>query len=356
MVMLDQNRVDIVYEINEGPKSKVRQISILGNDAFSDGDLKGEMITKESSLLRMLSSGTTYDPDRLAYDQQKLRQFYLTEGYADFRVVSAVAELTPDKKDFIITYVVSEGERYKFGEVKVESDIRDLSPDLLKTIVPVKAGDWYNAKSVEDTVDRMTENAGLFGYANAQVRPVFSRNKETLTMDVTFRVEQSPRVYVERIDVTGNTSTRDKVIRREMRVAEGDVFNSFLIERSTNRVKSLGYFQEDFKIEQVEGSTPDRIKLLANVQEGNTGELQLSAGFSSIERFIFSGSIAKRNFRGLGQEVRASASYSTYSKSFELGFTEPYLFNKNIALAGDVFRRDYNSFNYIRRQSSDNIR
>jgi outer membrane protein insertion porin family len=347
MVMLDQNRVDIVYEINEGPKSKVRQINILGNDNFKDGKLKGEMMTKEASLLRVLSSGTTYDPDRLAFDQQVLRQFYLTEGYADFRVVSAVAELTPDKKDFIITYVVSEGERYKFGKVEVESDIRDLSPDLLKTLVPVKEGEWYNAKSVEDTVDRMTENAGLFGYANAQVRPVFKRNKDTLTMDVTFRVEQSPRVYIERIDVTGNTSTRDKVIRREMRVTEGDVFNSFLIERSENRIKSLGYFQEKFAIEQVEGSTPDRVRLVANVEEGNTGELQLSAGFSSIERFIFSGSIAKRNFRGLGQEVRASASYSSYSKSFEVGFTEPYLFNKNIALAGDIFRRDYNSFNYL---------
>ena len=347
MVMLDQNRVDIVYEINEGPKSKVRQITILGNEAFSDGDLKGEMLTKEASLLRILSSGTTYDPDRLAYDQQKLRQYYLTEGYADFRVVSAVAELTPDKKDFILTYVVSEGERYKFGEVKVESDIRDLSPTVLTNLVPVKAGDWYNAKSVEDTVERMTESAGLFGYANAQVRPEFKRNKETLTMDVTFRVEQTPRVYIERIDVTGNTSSRDKIVRREMRLSEGDVFNSFLIQRSESRIKSLGYFQEAFTIEQVEGSAPDRVRLVANVEEGNTGELQLSAGFSSIERFIFSGSIAKRNFRGLGQEVRASASYSTYSKSFELGFTEPYLFNKNIALAGDVFRRDYNSFNYL---------
>lgn len=346
MVMLDQNRVDIVYEINEGPKSKVRQINVLGNDNFSDGKLKGEMMTKEASLLRVLSSGTTYDPDRLAYDQQMLRKFYLSEGYADFRVVSAVAELTPDKKDFIITYVVSEGERYKFGKVDVESDIRDLSPDLLKTLVPMKDGDWYNVIAVEDTVDRMTENAGLFGYANAQVRPVFNRNKDTLTMDVTFKVEQSPRVYIERIDVTGNSSTRDKVIRREMRVAEGDVFNSFLIERSENRIKSLGYFQEKFEIEQVEGSTPDRVRLIANVEEGNTGELQLSAGFSSIERFIFSGSIAKRNFRGLGQEVRASASYSTYSKSFEVGFTEPYLFNKNIALAGDIFRRDVNSFNF----------
>ena len=163
MVQLDQNRVDIVFEISEGPKSKVRQINIIGNEKFKDGELRSQMVTKQSRWLRIFSSGTSYDPDRLAYDQQKLRQFYLTEGYADFRVISAVAELTPDKQDFIITYVVEEGDRYKFGDVKVESDIRDLSGDALTKTLPMKKGDWYNAKQVEDTVDTLSETAGLFG-------------------------------------------------------------------------------------------------------------------------------------------------------------------------------------------------
>jgi outer membrane protein insertion porin family len=258
MVQLDQNRVDIVFEISEGPKSKVRQINVIGNDKFSDGELRSQMVTKQSRWFRVFSSGTSYDPDRLAYDQQKLRQFYLTEGYADFRVISAVAELTPDKQDFIITYVVEEGKRYKFGDVKVESDIRDLSSASLTKTLPMKKGDWYNAKQVEDTVDTLSETAGLFGYAFAEVQPDFNRDKDSLTMGINFRIANAPRVYVERVDINGNTLTQDKVVRREFRLAEGDAFNSFLVKRSKDRINSLGFFQEKLDIEQKPGSAPDR--------------------------------------------------------------------------------------------------
>ncbi|HEX7858571.1 MAG TPA: outer membrane protein assembly factor BamA [Sphingobium sp.] len=352
LVKLDQNRVDIVYEISEGPKSKVRQINIIGNDHFGTGQLRGEMATKQSRFFRVFSSGTTYDPDRLAYDQQKLRQFYLTQGYADFRVVSAVAELTPDKQDFIITYVVEEGKRYKFGNVHVESDLRDLNADALNKTLPMHKGDWYNAKLVEDTVDRINETAGLFGYAFADVNPDFDRNKDALTMGITFRIGTAPRVYVERVNINGNTLTKDKVIRREFRLAEGDAFNSFLVKRSQDRINSLGFFQEKLTVEQKPGSAPDRIALETNVEEKSTGELQLSAGFSSLEKFIVSASIRQRNFRGMGQELRTSVNYSAYSKSVEVGFTEPYFLDKNIALGGDIFRRDYSSFNYL----TDNTR
>ncbi|ETI60361.1 membrane protein [Sphingobium sp. C100] len=353
MVQLDQNRVDIVFEISEGPKSKVRQINIIGNEKFSDGDLRSQMVTKQSRWFRIFSSGTSYDPDRLAYDQQKLRQYYLTEGYADFRVISAVAELTPDKQDFIITYVVEEGDRYKFGDVKVESDIRDLSGDMLTTRLPMKKGDWYNAKQVEDTVDTLSETAGLFGYAFADVQPDFNRDKESLTMGINFRIANAPRVYVERVDINGNTLTQDKVVRREFRLAEGDAFNSFLVKRSKDRINSLGFFQEKLDIEQKPGSAPDRIVLETNVQEKSTGELSLSAGFSSLERFIVSASITQRNFRGKGQELRTSVNYSAYSKSVEVGFTEPYFMDKNIALGGDIYRRDLNSFRYLTNNDRD---
>ncbi|GLV24944.1 outer membrane protein assembly factor BamA [Sphingobium sp. TomTYG45] len=346
MVQLDQNRVDIVFEISEGPKSKVRQINVIGNEKFSDGELRSQMVTKQSRWFRVFSSGTSYDPDRLAYDQQKLRQFYLTEGYADFRVISAVAELTPDKQDFIITYVVEEGKRYKFGDVKVESDIRDLSSASLTKTLPMKKGDWYNAKQVEDTVDTLSETAGLFGYAFADVQPDFNRDKDSLTMGINFRIANAPRVYVERVDINGNTLTQDKVVRREFRLAEGDAFNSFLVKRSKDRINSLGFFQEKLDIEQKPGSAPDRIVLETNVQEKSTGELSLSAGFSSLERFIISASITQRNFRGKGQELRTSVNYSSYSKSVEVGFTEPYFMDKNIALGGDIYRRDLNSFRY----------
>jgi outer membrane protein insertion porin family len=347
MVQLAQNRVDVVFEISEGPKSKVRQINIIGNEAFSDGELRGEMVTKQARLTSFFSSNTSYDPDRLAFDQQKLRQFYLTEGYADFRVVSAVAELTPDKKDFIITYVVEEGERYKFGEVDVESNIRDFDSDTLTRQLSMQSGDWYDAKAVEDTVEQLTDLAGTFGYAFADVNPQFRRDKDSLTMNVSFVLQEAPRVYVERIDVNGNTLTQDKVIRREFRAAEGDAFNSLSVQRSTARINSLGYFQENFEITQVDGSAPDRIVLEANVEEQATGELQLSAGFSSLESFIFQGSIRQRNFRGRGQTIGLSGNISRFSRSAQISFTEPYVFDRNISAGVDIYRRDINSFNFL---------
>jgi outer membrane protein insertion porin family len=347
MVTLDQNRVDVIFEIQEGPKSKVRQINIIGNDQFSDGELRGEMATRQARLTTFFSSATSYDQDRMAYDQQKLRQFYLTQGYADFRVISAVAELTPDKRDFILTYVVEEGPRYKFGEVTVDSAIRDFNDQALAAALPMKQGEWYNAKMVEDSVDQLSEASGLLGYAFADVRPEFQRDKDTLTMGIHFNIAESNRTYIERIEISGNKQTQDKVIRREFRVAEGDAFNAFLVKRSQDRINSLGYFQDKFEIERKEGSSPDRIVLVANVEDKATGELTLSAGFSSLERFILQASIRQRNFRGKGQDLRASVDYSSYSKSIELGFTEPYFLDKNVALGGTIFRRDYNSFNYI---------
>jgi len=347
IVQLDQNRVDVVFEINEGPKSRVRRINIIGNERFGDGRLISEMATREHVWYNIFSSRDTYDPDRLAFDQQKLHQFYLTQGYADFRVVSAVAELTPDRRDFIITYVVEEGDRYKFGALAVESDIRDFSADRLRANLPMEPGDWYNAQQVEDTLTQLNELAGLVGYAFSDVRPQFQRSRENLTMGVTFRVAETPRVYVERIDISGNTSTRDKVVRREFRLAEGDPFSNVRVRRSRDRIQSLGYFQDNLEIQQTQGSAPDRVILGAEVQERATGELQLSAGYSSLESFLINLSVRQRNFMGRGQEVRASVNYSSYSKSVELGFTEPALFDRNIAIGFDLFRRDYNSFSYI---------
>ncbi|WP_231638932.1 outer membrane protein assembly factor BamA [Aurantiacibacter marinus] len=352
MVMLDQNRVDVIFEISEGPKSKVRQINIIGNEVFSDGDLKDEMATQEASLLAIFSSNTSYDPDRLVFDQQKLRQFYLTEGYADFRVISAVAELTPDREDFIITYVVEEGERYTFGDVEVVSQLRDFSSEALSAGLSMANGDWYNAETVDDTVERLTETAGAFGYAFADVRPRIIRNPETRTMDVTFTVAEADRVYVEAIEVNGNTLTQDKVIRREFRIAEGDAFSTLQVRRTTARINSLGYFQENFEVEQVEGSSPDRIILQANVQEEPTGQLTLSAGFSSLESFIFNGSIQQNNFRGRGQTVALGVNYSRFSRSANISFTEPKVFDRDIALGFDIYRQDFNNGYFDRDQAT----
>ncbi|GAA4739783.1 outer membrane protein assembly factor BamA [Sphingomonas daechungensis] len=348
IVNLEQNRVDLVFEVYEGDKSKVRSINIIGNEAFKDDRLKKEMFTKQAGgVLGFLKSNDSYDPDRLAADQQKLRAFYLTEGYADFRVVSALAELTPDRRDFVITYVVEEGPRYKLGPIEAESALRDLPPEKIKEIVKLEPGGWFNAKAVEDAVTKLNEEAGNLGYAFADINPAYERDAEKHEMGITFRVGETPRTYVERIDISGNTSTRDKVIRREFRVNEGDAFNALKVKRSQDRLQSLGFFQENLEVKQTEGSTPDKVVLGLNVEEKSTGELQLSAGYSSLEKFILSFSIAQRNFMGKGQELNAGVNWSRYSKSIQLGFVEPYFLDKNILLGGDIFRRDYNSFNYV---------
>jgi outer membrane protein insertion porin family len=348
VVNLDQNRVDLVFEIFEGDKSKVRSINIIGNDHFNDARLRKEMYTRQAGgLLGLFKSNDSYDPDRLAADQQKLRAFYLTEGYADFRVVSALAELTPDRRDFVITYVVEEGPRYRLGEVKAESALRDLTPDQIKKVVKLQPGSWFDAKAVEDAVTNLNEVAGALGYAFADIDPVYDRHADTKVMNINFKVGDTPRTYVERIDIGGNTITRDKVIRREFRLNEGDAFNAIKVKRSQDRLQSLGYFQEKLEIKQTEGSAPDRVVLGVDVEDKSTGELQLSGGYSSLEKFILQLSVAERNFMGKGQEVNAGISYSRYSKSVSVGFVEPYLFDKQIMLGGEIFRRDYNSFNYI---------
>ncbi len=352
VVNLDQNRVDLVFEISEGDLSKVRAINIIGNEQYDDGTLRKEMFTREAGgLLGFLKSNDTYDPDRLAADQQKLRAFYLTQGYADFRVVSALAELTPDRRDFVITYVVEEGPRYKFGEIAAESELRDLKPETITTVASLKQGDWFNAKAVEDAVTRLNEAAGALGYAFTEIDPAYERNAETRTMGITFRVGETPRTYVDRINVSGNTGTRDKVIRREFRVNEGDAFNAIKVKRSQDRIQSLGYFQEKLEIKQ-EQVAPDKVALNVEVEEKPTGQLQLSAGYSSLERFILALSVEQNNFRGMGQSLSAGINYSRFSKSVQLGFTEPYLFDRQILLGGEVYRRDFSSFGFNQRDRS----
>jgi outer membrane protein insertion porin family len=348
IVQLDQNRVDVVFEIHEGDLAKVRAINILGNKAFSDERLRKEMYTRQAGgVLGFLKTNDTYDPDRLAADQQKLRAFYLTQGYADFRVVQALAELTPDRRDFVITYVVEEGPRYHFGTVEADSALRDFPNQKVLSLAKIQPGSWFNAKQVEDAVTNLNEAAGELGYAFADINPAYDRDPEKKVMNLTFKVGETPRVYVERIDITGNTTTRDKVIRREFRLNEGDAFNAQKVKRSQDRIQSLGFFQDKLEIKQTEGSAPDRVVLGVNVEEKPTGQLSLSGGYSSLERFVIQLGISQNNFMGKGQSVDAQVNWSAYSKSIQAGFTDPYFLDKPILLGGQVFRRDYSSFNYI---------
>lgn len=336
VVQQPQNRVDLIFEISEGPVTGVKRINIIGNTEFADRRLRKEMATEESIWYKFFSSNDNYDPGRLEFDREQLRTFYTNRGFADFRVVSAVAELTPDQENFYITFTLDEGEEYTWGELTVETELDDLSSEFLERLISIKPGTIYNASRVEQVIDTLNFAAGTSGYAFVDIQPNIKRNRETKTVDLVFNVVEGPRVYIERIDVVGNTTTLDYVIRREMELVEGDAFNRILLDRSRNRVRSLRFF-EDVEITERQGSTPDRAIVEVAVKEQPTGELSFSAGFSSADAFLVDLSITQRNLRGRGQLLRFVIRGSSNRREIDLRFTEPRFLGRNLAAGVELF-------------------
>ena len=336
VIQLPENRVDLVFEINEGEFTGVRSINFVGNHQYSDGKLRGLLQTKESRWYRFLTSDDSYDPDRLNYDRELLRRFYLTEGYADFRVVSAVAELTPDRNGFIITFTLDEGERYHFGKVEVNIKIKDLPPEAVLPLLTVHTGDWYDADAVEKSISVLTDTLGNRGYAFVEIKPNINRNREDRTVDITFDVQEGPQVYVERIDIVGNVRTLDKVIRREFQLVEGDAFNTTKMQRSQQRIKNLGFFRK-VEVTNTPGSAADKTVVTAEVEEQSTGELSLGIGFSTTDGPLADVNIRERNFLGRGQDLRIGTVVSLRSQQVDLSFTEPYFLDRNISAGFDLF-------------------
>ncbi len=331
-----QNRVDLIFEISEGPVTGVRRINFIGNEEFSDRRLRRVLVTEESRFWRFFSSNDNYDPDRLDYDRELLRQFYSDEGYADFRVISAVAQLTPDQRGFYITFTINEGEQYDFGEINVETELEALNEEALERSVRFKTGDQFNGTAIENAVDGLTFIAGSAGYAFVDVAPELDRNPEDNTVDVTFNVSEGPRVYIERIDIVGNSRTVDRVIRREMELVEGDAFNRVLLDRSRNNIRGLGFFEE-VEITETQASTDDRALVQVAVTEQPTGELSFGAGFSSVDAFLFDLQIRERNLRGRGQFLQFRISASSRRRTVDIRFTEPRFLGRNLAAGFDLF-------------------
>jgi len=337
IIRLDQNRVDLVFEIFEGSITAISRISFVGNENFSDGRLREQIRSVETAWFRFLTSDDRYDPDRINFDKEMLRKFYLSEGYADFRVVSSVAELTPKKDHFFVTFTIQEGERYKFGKLEVNSRFEGIDINTLKAMVVAREGDWYNADEVEATVNAITEAVGTLGYAFVDVRPNIKRNKDTKTVDITFDVQEGPRVYVERINIAGNVRTLDRVIRREFRLAEGDAFNAAKLRRSQQRLRALGYF-EKIDVTNQQGSAQDKTIIDVNVVEQSTGEISFGAGYSTSAGVLGDITVRERNLLGKGQDLRLGLSLGTRQTQIDLSFTEPYFLERNVAAGFDVFR------------------
>jgi len=346
IIELPNNRVDLVFEIKEGDKTGIKDIVFVGAKAFSHGRLKDVIKTSASNLLSFLQTTDIYDADRIEADRDLLRRFYLKHGYADVRIISAVGEYDAAKKGFVVTFTIDEGSQYRVGTVDVVSNVRAIDPAVLRNQVKLSPGNVYNADLVERSVESMTIQAARQGYAFANVRPRGDRNFETKTINLVFVVEEGARAYIERINIRGNTRTRDYVIRREFDLGEGDAYNRALVDRAERRLKNLNYFK-NVKITNEPGSAPDRVVVNVNVEEQATGEFSVSGGYSTADGLIGEVSIADRNLMGRGNYAKAALTYGERVRGFDLSFVEPFLFGYRMAGGIDLFARKNLASNYI---------
>ena len=350
IIQRPQNRVDLIFSITDGPTTGVSKINFVGNKVFDGDTLKGQIATEESRWWKFLASNDNYDPDRLQFDRESLRRYYINRGYYAFKVLSAVAQLTPDRSSFYLTFTVDEGARYKFGSVTIDSKIRELTAAQLRPLVNVKTGDIYSQDQVQKAIDALTNAAGTKGYAFAEVHPRLRHNDKARTIDLGFEIVQGPRVYIEKINISGNTRTLDRIIRRQFRLQEGDAFNRVLIDRSRTRIRGLGFFK-DVEVKNVPGSQPDRTNLTVDVTEQSTASLQVGLGYSSTTSLLGEVSYTDTNWFGRGQNLRMSITASYITKQALFSFTEPYFLGRELAAGFDIYQTETN-FDQATYQSS----
>ncbi|CCD85761.1 Outer membrane protein assembly factor [Bradyrhizobium sp. ORS 285] len=346
MIEQPNNRVDLIFTIEEGAKTGVKSIEFVGNNAFSSYRLKDVIKTRETNLLSFLGSGDVYDPDRVEADRDLIRRFYLKNGYADVQVVAALSEYDPERKGFMVTFKIEEGQQYRVGSVDFQSTISTLDPNSLRGYSRVSVGSLYNVENIEKSVEEMQIEASRRGYAFAVVRPRGDRNFEAHTVSVVFAVDEGPRTYIERINIRGNTRTRDYVIRREFDISEGDAYNRALVDRAERRLKNLDFFK-DVKITTEPGSSSDRVILVVSLEEKSTGDFSISGGYSTTDGALAEVSISERNFLGRGLFAKASVTYGQFARGYSLSFVEPYLLDYRVALGLDLYQRQQLANNFI---------
>ena len=347
IIKLDQNRVNLVFEISEGPETRIARIAFIGNSHFDDADLQKIIRSKEDRWYRFLTADDKYDPDRLAFDRELLRRFYLDNGYADFRVENAVAELSPDRKSFFVTFTLEEGERYRVGDVHIQNNLPDLDVEPLKSHLTFSPGEWYKASEIEKTIGKLTNELGNLQYAFVDVDPGVDRDREKHLVNITFSLNEGQKAFVESINISGNARTLDEVVRREMTLVEGDPFNAAKLKKSEQNIKDLGFF-ETVKVKPKEGSTPDKTDIDVEIEERSTGELSIGAGFSTSDGAVADFRVQERNFLGKGQNLLFSTTASGKRTEFDFSFTEPYFLKRDLSAGFDVFHITNN----LQRQSS----
>src|SRR3982075_331208 len=340
------NRVDLVFTITEGSKTGVKSVEFVGNSAYSSYRLKDIIKTHESNLLSFLGGGDVYDPDRVEADRDLIRRFYLKHGFADVQVVAALTEYDPEKKGFLVTFKIEEGQQYRVAAVDFPTSIGTLDTASMRGFSRVSVGSLYNAEALEKSVEEMQIEASRRGYAFAVVRPRGDRNFEQHTVSIVFSVDEGPRTYIERINIRGNTRTRDYVIRREFDLSEGDAYNRALVDRAERRLKNLDFFKS-VKIVTEPGSSSDRVILIVDLEEKSTGDFSVSGGYSTTDGALAEVSVSERNFLGRGLFAKASVTYGQYARGYSLSFVDPYLLDYRVALGLDLFQRQQLANSYI---------
>lgn len=338
VIDLPQNRVDLVFEIDESAKTSISRVSFIGNYAYSDGKLREVVDTSQKNFLSFLSGNDIYDPDKLRADEERLRSFYYRKGYADFRIISAVADLDRERNKFFVTFTIDEGERYEFGDIEIDSGIIGLDGESLRHVLRTKSGKTYNAELIEKTLEDLTLETARMGFPFTQIRPRGDRDYDQQIIHLTYVIDEGPRVYVERINIRGNTRTRDYVIRREFELAEGDAYNKVLVDRAERRLRRLGFFKT-IDISRVPGSSPDRMILNVTVEDQPTGELSFGAGLSTGDGLVGDVSLTESNFMGRGYKVKASISAGADKQNYDFGFTDPYFLGRRMSAGFDVYSR-----------------
>ena len=340
------NRVDLVFTIVEGGKTGIKSIEFVGNVAYSSYRLRDIIKTRESNLLSFLGGADVYDPDRVEADRDLIRRFYLKHGYADVQVVAALTEYDPERKGFLVTFKIEEGQQYRVGSVAFNSSIATLDGNTLSSFSHVYVGSVYNAEALEKSVEEMQIEASRRGYAFAIVHPRGDRNFDAHTVSIVFGIDEGPRTYIERINIRGNTRTRDYVIRREFDVSEGDAYNRALVDRAERRLKNLDYFKT-VKITTEPGSSSDRVILVVDLEEKSTGDFSVSGGYSTTDGALGEVSISERNFLGRGLFAKAAVQYGQYARGGSLSFVDPYLLDYRVAGGLDIFYREQLANNFI---------
>ena len=335
IIRRSENRVDLVFEIFEGDVTEIERISFVGNQKYSDRRLRRVLETKQAGLLRRFVQKDTLIEDRIAFDRQLLNDFYMSRGYVDFRILGVNSELARERDGYFVSFNIEEGQQFKIGEITTVSNLDDVDPDPFREALKIKTGQIYSPNAIENAISRLESLANRQGLNFVRIEPRIIRNERDLTLDVEFVLSRGPRVFVERIDVEGNTTTQDKVIRRQFKLAEGDPFNPREIRESAERIRALGYF-ENAEVQAREGSSPDQVIVDVDVVEQPTGSLSFGGTYSTNSGFGLAINLRERNFLGRGQTVGVSLSGADDNKVYSLSFSEPSFLGRDLQFSSDI--------------------